>query len=244
MDDRAERDLLADILDWDIYNWGRAVGFWDEKAHAIARAKPGFSVLEIGAAGGGISLYWALLGANVLCSEIDGQFDRARALHAKHGVSDRVRYEALDAANVLDKPFPYKNEFDVVTFKSVIGGVGVGDDTLYNQVALFENIYYALKPGGYLFFCENLVGSKLHMKARELLTDHVGSWRYVTIDKVLALADRFDPIEYETFGAVGIFGRTDALSAAFGAVDRQFDRLVKPENRYIISAVCKKPEDA
>ena len=244
MAERIERELLADILEWDIYNWGRAIEFWDEKARAIAREKPGFSVLEIGAAGGGISLYWALLGADVLCSEIDGQFDRARALHAKHGVSDRVRYEALDAANVIDKPFPYRNDFDVVTFKSVIGGVGVGEDTLYNQVALFENIYAALKPGGYLFFCENLVGSKMHMKARELFTDHVGSWRYVTVDKVLALADRFDPIEYETFGVVGIFGRTDPLAAALGAVDRQFDRCVKPEDRYIISAICRKPEGA
>lgn len=239
-----DKELLHDILDWDVFNWGRAISLWNNKAHEIAQENPGFSVLEIGAAGGGISLYWALLGATVVCSEIDGRFDRARALHEKYGVSDRVSYLALDAANVLDTPFPYRNEFDVVTFKSVIGGVGVGDDTLYNQVALFENCYNALKPGGYLFFCENLAGSCLHMEARKLFTGHTKSWHYVTIDKVLALADRFDMIELETSGYFGIFGRTDRLSSALSMADHCFERFVQPNHRYIFSAVCRKPNDA
>ena len=235
-----DRELMGDILEWDVRNWSRALAFWDGEARAIAAEKPGFSVLDIGARGGGISLYWALLGADVLCSEITGEFDQARALHAKYGVADRVRYEALDAANVLDKPFPYREAFDVITFKSVLGGVGVGDDTLFNQVAMFENIYNALKPGGRLFFCENLIGSPLHMRARAMLTDHVGSWHYVTVGKALALADRFESVDYRTFGYFGLFARSGALSAAASALDARIEGFTKPQNHYILSAICKK----
>ena len=233
-----ENELLKDIVEWDTHNWGRALDFWDEHARAIAEQNESFTVLDLGAGGGGLSLYWALLGGSVLCTDWSGDFLKARALHEKHGMSDRVRYENLNAASIS---FPYEEAFDVVTFKSVLGGVG-HQDNFYNQVLMFENIYKALKPGGWLFCCENLVASPLHMLGRKLFTDRVGGWRYVTVPEVLGLADRFELVDYTTLGVAGVFGRNELASAAFSALDRKFDWMISPKNRYIISAVFRKPK--
>ena len=126
-----------------------------------------------------------------------------------------------------------------MSFKSVLGGVG-HHDNFDKQVAMFENIYQALKPGGSLFFCENLVASPLHMKARELFTDHVGVWRYVSIEEVLGLASRFELVDYTVLGFLGVFGRNDLASAALSAVDRKLDWIVPQKDRYIISAIFRK----
>ena len=236
-------ELMSDILEWDVRSWSRAVGFWDERARQIAREKPGFSVLDLGARGGGISLYWALLGASVVCSDApDAPVgpEQAKALHEKYGIADRVRYEPIDATGLRFPPFPYEGEFDVVTFKSLAGGLGDSEHIIENQVWMFENIYRALKPGGYLFFCENLTGCGLHMAARRLFTDHVGSWHYLTVDQALALADRFESVDYQTFGLLSIFGRGDISKATLCAIDEKVERFTRPESRYILSAICQK----
>ena len=229
-----ENSLRSDVLEWDIYNWARAVSFWDERADEVC-SDLGVRVLELGARGGGISLYWALKGARVVSSDItDEFFDQARDLHRQYGVTDQITYEVINATDI-----PYEGVFDVVTFKSVLGGVGWGDNYA-NQQLMMEQIYRALKPGGYLFFCENMVASRLHMLGRKLFTNRVGGWRYLKLNEMVDLTKEFSELRYETFGVAGVFGRTPLMSKLLSSVDARFDSLIGPDSRYIVSAICRK----
>ena len=62
-------ELIIDIVEWDIRNWWRAIEYWEE-THQFDDVK-GKGVLDIGGRGGGLSLYWALKGAAVICSDVN-----------------------------------------------------------------------------------------------------------------------------------------------------------------------------
>lgn len=153
-------ELVRDIVEWDVQNWWRAVGYWEKTRQFDDVA--GKKVLDIGGRSGGLSLYWALKGAEVTCSDIneDG-FGKARALHQKYGVSSKITYEKIDATKI-----PYQDAFDIICFKSVLGGVGYGDNYGRQREAV-EGMYLALHENGKLCFCENLTASRLHQAARK-----------------------------------------------------------------------------
>lgn len=67
-----------------------------------------------------------------------------------------ITYQDIDATQI-----PYENEFDIIVFKSIIGGIGRNDNKEIQQL-VFNQIYKALKPGGQLLFAENLSASPLH----------------------------------------------------------------------------------
>jgi len=78
------RELFRDILEWDIQSWKQAVLFWDRFTADIAGAR----VLDIGARNGGLSLYFALKGAHVICSDLKGQpFQGADSCHFRLAMS-------------------------------------------------------------------------------------------------------------------------------------------------------------
>src|SRR5262245_44537097 len=107
---------LADIVTWDIANWSKALAFWERSSRihaADARA------LEFGTGGGGLSLWLAHKGFRVICSDVAGPDQRAKELHARYGMNDRIEYQVVDATNI-----PFQAEFDIVCFKSVLGAVG------------------------------------------------------------------------------------------------------------------------
>ena len=113
---RPDKEFMQDVIEWDIKNWWRAISFWEEVYPM--QDLSGKKVLDIGGRNGGLSLYFALKGADVICSDIreDG-FAKARELHKKYNVQQKVTYEAIDATNI-----PYKEYFDIICFKSVLGG--------------------------------------------------------------------------------------------------------------------------
>ena len=136
-----EKKLMTDVVEWEIPNWSRAIRFWDEVT-PIADLK-GKKVLDIGGRNGGLSLYFALRGATVVCSDINEKgMEKARALHEKYGVEKNVRYEVIDATDI-----PYADEFDIICFKSVLGGVGYNDNYA-NQLKMMQSIHRALCGGG------------------------------------------------------------------------------------------------
>jgi hypothetical protein len=64
--------LMTDVCGWDVGTWSRAVRFWESRAPIRGRA------LELGARRGGLSLWLAAHGCDVLCSDLWGSQCRAR----------------------------------------------------------------------------------------------------------------------------------------------------------------------
>jgi SAM-dependent methyltransferase len=223
--------LLKDVVEWDVENWSRALAFWER--HATLPA--GSTCLEVGARRGGLSLWLALRGHRVVCSDLEDNTDAASPLHRRYGVDDRITYEAIDATAI-----PYENFFDAIAFKSVLGGVAWNGDAS-RQAAAVAQMHRALKPGGVLLFAENLTGSPLHQAARRRFIRWNSIWRYVSMNEMLAYLEPFSSIEYETTGFAGLFGRTASLSNILGKADGAFfDRIVPPSGRYIMYGVARK----
>lgn len=148
-------NLLKDVIEWDVRSWAPCLDFW---ALVIQRKQPTSTrVLTVGERNGGISLWFALQGFNVICSDRGGPTRRASELHRYYGVSDRVAYADI---NVFSMPYSDAS-FDFVACKSVIGGLkAVNRDattrTLDNQSRAVEEIHRVIKPGGCFLGAENL----------------------------------------------------------------------------------------
>src|SRR5262245_1501654 len=102
----------ADILEWDVENWSQALEFWPR--HSLLQLS-GCEALEVGSRNGGLSLWLALRGAHVVCSDVDGPTEAARHKHQQYGVAHTVTYERVNALDI-----PYREAFDVVAFKTVV----------------------------------------------------------------------------------------------------------------------------
>src|SRR5690606_14275534 len=121
----------------------KALYFWESNSTNLV---PENKALEVGARYGGLSLWLALKGLRVVCSDINDPPDKAKKKHEYYGVSDFVCYEKINALQI-----PYENEFDIVILKSVLGGIGMYNNSK-NITDALGNIYKALKPGGELLF--------------------------------------------------------------------------------------------
>jgi SAM-dependent methyltransferase len=180
----------SEIVEWDVENWSVALDYWQRHS---ALTLSTCTALEIGSRHGGLSLWLALSGATVVCSDLNGPSDAAVRKHDRYGVSKSIRYERVDALNL-----PYADAFDLLVFKSVLGGIGHNGERERQRQAVQE-MYKALKPGGELWFAENLVGSPVHSVLRDLFIDWAPRWRYISMGE---LADFLDP-----FGRLAIYRR-------------------------------------
>lgn len=222
---------LADFVEWDLANWAPALDFWLQStsldlSHAVA--------LELGAGLGGLSLWLSLKGARVVCTDLRGVTAEARALHRRHNVEHLISYRALDATDI-----PYEGQFDLVVFKSVLGDVGRGGRRDMQERAVRE-IHKALRPGGELWFAENLTGSALHRLARRLIRR--GSlWRYVSLEEAEQFLSPFRRHACRATGFLAVFGRGGLPRDLLGALDRSLCNRVVPERwRYVIIGAAKK----
>jgi SAM-dependent methyltransferase len=222
----------SDFLEWDVRNWSVALDFWATHSQLDLTA---CEALEIGSRHGGLSLWLASRGARVLCSDVGGPTDRARQRHRAAGLADRVRYASIDATAI-----PGTDAYDVVAFKSVLGAVGRAHGLL-GQARAIREIHRCLKPGGELFFAENLVASPVHAALRRWCVPWGRSWRYLTVREMRALLGLFTHVRFRTVGFAGALGRSDRQRNILGRLDRAFvDRLVPPAWRYIIVGVARK----
>jgi SAM-dependent methyltransferase len=223
---------LADFVVWDVCNWSAALAFW--RAHS-AQDLSGGTALELGARHGGLSLWLALQGARVVHSDVTVPTQRALATHTAAGVAERISYQIIDATRI-----PYAASLDVVVFKSVLGAVGARHGAA-GQAAALSQIHQALRPGGELFFAENLVASPAHRFLRRRFVSWGARWRYTSVDEMLAFLEPFTEVRYCTIGFAGAFGRTGRQRAVLGRVDRLLlDRLVPARWRYIMIGVAQK----
>jgi SAM-dependent methyltransferase len=223
---------ISDFLEWDVRNWAAALDFWLGHTRQTLR---GASVLEIGSRNGGLSLWLALQGAKVCCSDIDFPNKSAMMQHEAFGVSEQIEYRSVDASDIQ-----YANEFDIICFKSVLGGIGRigGAET---QAKAIEGMYRALKKHGELFFAENLTSSPLHRLTRRRFVKWGSVWRYVSIPEMQKLLSPFSSIEYDTAGFACAFGRNERQRNALGILDARILARIVPENwRYIMFGVARK----
>ncbi|MBV8067653.1 MAG: class I SAM-dependent methyltransferase [Candidatus Eremiobacteraeota bacterium] len=128
-----------DVLKWDVDNWSVALAYWQR--YGKLEGAP-LECLEIGANQGGLSVWLASKGHRVVCSDLERTDASARPLVTRYGVLDRVTFEDINATAI-----PYENHFDVIVFKSVLGGVG-HNRAIERQRAAIASMHRALKPGG------------------------------------------------------------------------------------------------
>ena len=229
---KSEAQKYLDIIEWDVANWRKALNYWDQE---IPEPLEGRRALEIGARNGGLSLYLALRGCEVVCSDLKEPTQKARELMARYGVSDRVTYESIDILNI---PYP-DNTFDCVAFKSVLGNVGAYD-AKERQKRAIDEIYRVLKSNGLLFFAENLRGAAVHMFFRRKFVKWGGAFRYLTIEEMKEFTSQFSAFHYRTYGFLGCFGRSEIQRRALSLLDWAIDPFLKAQSKYIIYGYARK----
>lgn len=225
------RQLLNDIIQWDVASWRPALDCWDR----CVENRAGLQVLDVGARDGGLSLYFALKGFQVVCSDLGGPTPQALELHRKHGVADRVSYAAMNATAIGHRD----GTFDIVCFKSVLGGIGWGDryDT---QAQAIREMHRVLKPGGCLLFAENLRASRLHSVLRRRFARWGKGWRYPTLGEMRTLLAPFSQVELNCCGFLAAFGHREWQRRLLHWVDVPLNPLIPADARYIAYGCARK----
>ncbi len=222
---------IRDVLQWDTASWAPALRYWES---AVDWDRVG-SGLELGSNQGGLSLWLASKGVHTVCSDLLDVVKRAGPLHRRYGVEHLVQYRDHDATAL-----PYTEEFDVVVFKSIIGGIG-RDGHAERQRKVFEQVHKALRPGGMLLYAENLRASPLHRWVRKRFVPWGASWRYPTVAELESFLQPFARHTLFTTGVLATFGRSEAQRNALARVDKLFVSAVAPRAwRYIAYGVAVK----
>jgi 2-polyprenyl-3-methyl-5-hydroxy-6-metoxy-1,4-benzoquinol methylase len=98
-----------DILQWDVRSWSKALTHWEKKIGKNNQTQCG---IELGARQGGLSLWMAANGMQVICSDLERAEETAKPFHQQFTFSGSITYADIDATRL-----PYENYFDVVIFK-------------------------------------------------------------------------------------------------------------------------------
>lgn len=227
------RDLLSDIFGWDVITWSSSLEHWQRHATVDFTRS---TALEIGAGqSGGVSLWLALQGCEVVCSTLDEVPASVRALHRRYGVAHRVRYARLDALDLSER-----NAYDVIAFKSVLGGIGANGRADL-QARAIGRLHAALKPGGNLLFAENLTATRVHAAWRRRFGAGKDGWRYLTVREMTQLLRPFGAVHYRTAGFLGAWGSSERQRRMSGALDGLLCRWLVPASwQYVLMGVAIK----
>lgn len=122
---------MQDIVEWDVAHWSRAFQLWDQELGGDWHGK---RALDLGARGGGLSLYLSLRGCKVAYLDLHPAPEKAHELFLKYGVTEQLDFLR---ASVTDLPMADAS-VDVVAFKSVLGSVGRAQGWHGQQVTVAE----------------------------------------------------------------------------------------------------------
>lgn len=222
-------ETIRDIIEWDVTNWSKALLYWD---NYIAHNK--LTCLELGARSGGLSLWLSLNGHDVICSDINNPTESASSIHKMYKTKGAINYESINAINI-----PYENHFDIIVFKSILGGIGsFGNKELINKT--IEQIFKALKPGGVLLFAENLKATIFHQIARRVFVNWGNRWNYIEYEEVDNLFNKFSSVSYDTYGFFSSFGRNEKIRNRLSILDKQCNAFIPKSAKYILFGAAKK----
>lgn len=217
-----EKDTLKKIIVWDIVNWSRAIKFWEENC---AISGTDYNCLELGSSKGGLSLWLALNGNHVYCTDINGPEPSAYEIHSAYHCESRITYGCMDALHI-----PYQDYFDIIVFKSIMGGISFAEPE--NKKLIISQIHKALKSNGRLLFAENLEATFFHRFFRSKFGTK--NWNYLNIGEVEDVFSCFKKTSYITTGFLGCFGRNEWQRNFLGKVDKVLDPFLSFKNKYII----------
>lgn len=220
---------VSHVIEWDVGTWSRALPLWEDSVGSSLRGKRG---LEVGGRGGGLSLWMARKGCDVVCSYYNEDIGGAKALHRAHGVAERVVYEEIDATAI-----PYRDHFDLIMLKSVLGGIGAYGRPDRQREAL-RQIHKALKPGGLFLFAENIVGTPLHRLPRAIKWR--GGWRYLTIDEMQTMLADFVELRFATTGLLALFGLSEGQRRLLARLDATFCHRLPVSWHYVMYGAARK----
>ena len=224
-------NIAKDIIQWDIKSWSKAPTYWDSNIDWDKVQ----NCLELGGREGGLSLWLALKGKQTICSDLKDVKQTAENLHLRHNLNSLIKYQDIDATNI-----PYENFFDLIVFKSIIGGIG-RNENIEQQQKVFDQIYKALKPGGKLLFAENLIASSFHQRLRKKFVNWGSSWRYVSIKEMKGFLKRFSSHNIRTTGVLATFGRNENQRQLLATFDELFLNKICPDNwKYIGYGIAEK----
>ncbi len=230
------------IIEWDVRNWSRCLSFW---IPALARLdRETARVLALGERNGGVSLWFALQGFHVICSDFGGPTAKAQSLHREFGVSSLVNYADID---VFAIPFQDAS-FDIVACKSVIGGLkkehkDAATRTLANQALAVSEIHRVLKPGGRFVGAENLSGSWMHRLTRRAARGGRVGWRHFKRRELLDLFAEFEAVDMECFGFLGTRNKHFGLDKLTGFADAMLSPMLPKDWLYIAFVRAKKNDN-
>lgn len=222
---------MNDIIQWDVATWSRALEFWEEhvdwsKVHHC---------LELGGRQGGLSLWLAQKNKQVICSDLHDASKTALPLHQKYGVTEHITYEDIDATAI-----PYENTFDLIVFKSIIGGIAAVNG-IQSQQQVFDQIRKALKPGGVLIFAENTIASPIHQFARKKFNQWGSYWRYISINETKTFLSAYSSYELAATGFVATFGRSEKQRRMLATLDNCCFNILLPESwKYTVYGIARK----
>lgn len=225
-----EKRFLSDVYEWDSQNWSKSFEVWKP----ILKSEKKLKCLEIGSRRGGLSLLMASLGHDVTCSDLADPTKIASPLHERYQLKDQIHYTTV---NLTDLKF--KEEFDVIVFKSVFGGVVRNEDLeLAKKIALQLN--NALKPGGSVLFAENSSGSLIHRIARKYFRRWGCSWSYFSLNQYREIFQNFNTVQLETYGFWSAFAIGNKTRVLLSYLDQLTCPFIPKSKKYIVFGVAQK----
>ena len=178
------------VFRWDSSNWSKTLQLWNK---SIDCSFDDLKILEVGAGDGSLSIWSCNKGADVICSDLSFTNEKMNTIKGQIFNVGNISFDIIDILNI-----PYTDYFDIILFKSVLGGLRSHD----KQKLAFEQIYKALKLDGKLIFCENMKSTFLHQyfRSRKPWGNY---WRYPSFNELINMSKQFRIINYDTYGLIG-----------------------------------------
>ena len=212
------KKMVEDIIGWDVNNWSKSLDIWTPFIGDVQK-----TVLVVGDREGRLSLWFALKGHNVLCTDKHGIVESAKKLHNFYSVSDSIKYFNVD---IMDFDFN-DNQFDIIAFKSVLGA-------LKNEINIknaIDGMHRILKPGGKLLVAENAEGSVIHSQFRFRYNKY--SWRYLNINELVKIFSPFNIIVSKQYGFFSAFGFNESIRKYLSYIDKLMNSIIPNRLKYI-----------
>lgn len=221
---------LKDIINWDVDTWSEILPYWDNQLKNFDKSNT--ICIEIGAREGGISLWMAMNGFKIICSDNYYDLEDAKKLHIKYRVEKKVFYKKVNVLNWNEKA-----KYDIIIVKSVLGAL----QTEERIKTAIENIYNNLNDNGIILFAENSRALFLHRLFRSKFTDWGRIWYYFDETSLKRIFKSFQILDFQFNGVSAVFANRLGLSKPFYKLDKYIlNKIVPDKMKYMVYGYAKK----